>query len=111
MGLKKYQKEYERFTRTSRKAYRILTNLYDNIKQDKKLTEKKDFSYVLSKLESYIANYDNDFEFMSDVNIASVRDKQTKKINNLIVLPIYPDEDIYVHSSAKISDFLDHPKE
>ena len=111
MGLKKYQKEYERFAKITRKANKLLWNLYESIKKDEKLLDKKDFSFVLSSLESYISSFADVVEFLNDVDITDVRDIKPKPLNNLLILPLFPDEDICVNPNEEISYIFNCPKE
>ncbi len=106
MRLKKYQKEYGRFNKMSRKAYKILINLYNEVSGDEKLKAKKDLSSILNTLEYYQSNY---FEILDDINnvdFINVKDIKLQKLNNLLILPLFEDEDIYVPADSQISDIF-----
>ena len=107
MQLAKLQKEYERFDKYTHKAYNILYNLYYKIIKDKELNSKKDVSFVLKQFEEYIDNYSNMIMMIDSINFAKIKNKPTQKLNNLLILPLYEDKDIYVNSNDRICDIFE----
>ncbi len=110
MGLKKYQKEYEKYCKYSRKGYNTIKRLYDSVNNDKKLREKKDMNNTLETLKDFLSTYTDIVNDLSFIDFTKVKDIVNKKTNNLIVLPLYPDEDIYINSNESISDIFDYPQ-
>ena len=110
MKLKKYQKEYNRFNKFSRKAYSILLDLYKEINNDKNLKAKKDISFVLISLDTYIKSYFDIIDSINDIDFTNLKDTEPEKLNNLLILPVYEDENIYVPSNFNIGDIFNTPE-
>ena len=111
MKLKKYQKEYNRFNIATRKAYDILKNLYDEVNNDEELKNKKDISSVKSSLEYFMSYYTEILLDINEVDFTQLKNIKFGKRNNLLVLPLCPDKDIYVPVDSIISDFINHTKD
>ena len=111
MKLKKYQKEYNRFNKATRKAYGILKKLYDEINNDEELKNKKDISSVKCSLEYFMSYYTEILLDINDIDFTQLKNIKHIKPNNLLILPLYPDEDIYVPVGSTISDFINYTKD
>lgn len=108
MQLKKYQKEYDRYEKYTRKAYNILKGLYNEIKNNNKLKQKKDMSFVLSSMEKSMLNFLDIINDVRLVDFSNIEDISPKNLNNLVILPLFQDEDIYVDLGRNISDIFNN---
>ena len=107
MTLLKYKKEYKRFRNNALKTYFILDNLMYDISKDKTL-EKKQAKNILGCLNSTKRKYTRIITDIETFDFNNIKEKVKKKkcINNLVVLPLYKDENIYVDSNIDIGDIF-----
>ena len=63
--------------------------------------------FVLKQFEEYIDNYSNMIMMIDSINFAKIKNKPTQKLNNLLILPLYEDKDIYVNSNDRICDIFE----
>ena len=107
MTISKYKKEYKRFRNNALKTYFILDNLMYDISKDKTL-EKKQAKNILRCLNSTKRKYTRIITDIETFDFNNIKEKVKKKkcINNLVVLPLYEDEDIYVDSNIDNGDIF-----
>ena len=107
MTLIKYKKEYKKFRNNTLKTYFILDNLIYDISKDKTL-EKKQVKSILRCLNSTKRKYTRIITDIETFDFNNIKEKFKKKkcVNNLVVLPLYKDENIYVDSNIDIGDIF-----
>ena len=105
MPFSKYKKEYKKFRNNFFKTYFILEDLIYDIKNNSTLEKKKVILHILNSIKKkqikLIENIDS-FDF---TNIKE-KVKKEKCINNLIVLPLYNDDNIYINPNKNIGDIF-----
>ena len=107
MRLSKYKKEYKKFRNNFLKTYFILEDLIYDIKNDSTL-EKKKSKNILNFLNGIKKKHIKLIENIDTFDFKNLKGKvkKEKSINNLIMLPLYDDKDIYVNPDKNLSDIF-----
>ena len=107
MGFSKFNKEYKRFRNNFLKTYFILENLIYDIKNDSTL-EKRKAKNIINFLNSIKKTHIKLIEKIETFDFKNIKEKvkKEKSINNLIILPLYDDNNIYVNPNENISDIF-----
>ena len=107
MTISKYKKEYKRFRNNALKTYFILDNLMYDISKNK-IFEKKQAKSILRCLYSIKRKYSKIITDIETFDFYNIKEKVKKKkcINNLVVLPLYEDENIYLDSNINLGDIF-----
>ena len=107
MPFSKYKKEYKKFRDNFLKTYFILEDLIYDIKNDSTL-EKNKSKNILHFLNGVKKKHIKLIENIDSFDFTNIKEKVKNKkcINNLIVLPMYNDKDIYINTDENLSDIF-----
>ena len=107
MSHSKLQKQYVKFRKYTYKTFFILEDLIYDISKDKTLKDK-DLKNVIHFLKNSRKKYYKIICEIDNFNLKTFKDKELNKkfLNNLLVLPIYEDQDLYVDINTNIGDIF-----